>query len=732
MLMAFVQGKLSAAECQLVEQFLRSSWKGREYVRQLRVQEGQRFRAGGQQTRPRAVRHARPAPRRALWLYVAAAILFASIGACCYLVASPGDDHNSLPAATPAKPDSLQAGQTPPATPAIPPPVTERPKTQAPLVVVEQLKPETRARTEVAPPEPVPVGAPLPEPEALAAPLPLPPPAQSLPPQVVAPVKPEPEATLPVPGRKSDPLAVARLIDQEIRKPIAAKQVPVSPRSDDAEFCRRVHLDITGLLPKRDRVVAFLDSRDPDKRRKLIDELLASPDYGRNFADIWRNLTVSRDGTACVTDEEQRLFAAWLADGFNKDVGWDRLVTQMLTAQGQRQKQFDPLPNPELAFLLGFRNAATRQAEPELYAAAVSELFLGLGLKCAQCHNHKFVKGWKQTDFWGLAAFFGRVRVQGKFSGDELIITEADLPPELLIDTTSFRKLAPPMRGGLIGIPDPKGPDDRSKWTQLVKAKYFDGPQPVLPEKGPYLPTFAAWLTSPDNKFFARAAVNRLWKQFFARGLINPVEDMSPNSEAEAEPVHVALLGQLAAEFVAAGFDQKHIIRCLCNSETYQRTSRPLPGNREDDALYSHMPLKVMRPEVLYDALSSAMGYPLGGPGMNQGSDRNREKFAIIFGAKNLGTDPTEFRYGVVQFLDLHNGAVEGGLRSSPAYYRQIPRGIPREKLVEELYLMTLSRRPTPAETKLLSDFIARGDPNTAGLEAFKVLLSSAQFVLIR
>src|SRR5262249_39340236 len=180
--------------------------------------------------------------------------------------------------------------------------------------------------------------------------------------QAVAPVNSEPETVLSKPDGKRDPMAVARLIDQEIRKPIDAKKLPVSPRSDDAEFCRRVHLDITGLLPKSERVVAFLDSKDPAKRRKLIDELLASPTYGRNFGEIWRSVTVSRDGSSSASVEEQRQFAAWLADGFNKDLGWDRLVTQMLTAQGFRARQHDPLADPALAFLLAYRNAATRQA----------------------------------------------------------------------------------------------------------------------------------------------------------------------------------------------------------------------------------------------------------------------------------------------------------------------------------------------------------------------------------
>src|SRR5262249_27656782 len=186
-----------------------------------------------------------------------------------------------------------------------------------------------------------------------------------------------------------------------IQKKLDAEKLKPSARADDAEFLRRAYLDITGKIPSADKAAAFLDSTEPDKRAKLIDELLASPDFGRNFAIIWRTLLVKRD-----VDANRNLtmggFQEWLAGRFNENPGWDKVVAEILTADGPTDK------TPQGMFFLANRDMT--RVDPAKITGAVSNLFLGVQMQCAECHNHPFVRQWKQTDFWGMPAFFGRVR----------------------------------------------------------------------------------------------------------------------------------------------------------------------------------------------------------------------------------------------------------------------------------------------------------------------------------
>jgi hypothetical protein len=201
-----------------------------------------------------------------------------------------------------------------------------------------------------------------------------------------------------------DPTAVAAAIDRELDRKLAEAKVTPAPAADDAEFLRRAYLDLTGRIPTVAQAVAFLDSKDPDKRRKLIDQLLDSENYGKHFGIIWSDLIVKRD-------ENNRLlrpdaFKAWLAEGFNKNRGWNEIVTDLLTAEGS---------SPPALFFLANRDM-TRVA-PNKIIGTTANLFLGVQMQCAECHNHPFVADWKQKDFWAMAAFFVKARTNGKALG---------------------------------------------------------------------------------------------------------------------------------------------------------------------------------------------------------------------------------------------------------------------------------------------------------------------------
>lgn len=196
---------------------------------------------------------------------------------------------------------------------------------------------------------------------------------------------------------------LSKEIDRLVQEQLDQAKIPASPRADDAEFLRRVSLDITGRIPTYEQATAFLASQDADKRAKLIDELLTRPEYGTHFATLWRDRTVDRGpDNNQARNEFSWDFINWLADGFNKDRGWNAMVSDILSADGEAKK------NPPTMFILANRmNGFPRPAD---LASTTGRLFMGIQLRCAQCHDHPYVDDWKQDDFWGVAAFFAQLR----------------------------------------------------------------------------------------------------------------------------------------------------------------------------------------------------------------------------------------------------------------------------------------------------------------------------------
>jgi hypothetical protein len=469
------------------------------------------------------------------------------------------------------------------------------------------------------------------------------------------------------------PADVAAAIDREIDHALADKKVPASPPAGDAEFLRRVYLDLTGTIPTAEQVVAFLDRKDADKRARLIDELLASPLYGRHFGTLWHNRIVPLSPEN--TREFNKPLFLWLANGFNDGRPWSKTVSDLLLAEGLREK------NPALGYYLSPLNSVENFVQAERVAGSAAQLFLGVNLRCAQCHNHPFAP-WTQADFWGVAAFFGRVGYTRETK--EFVLTESrgirskdNQPVETARDDASIR------------IP--------GKQT-VVKARFLGGDEPPLAPDRSFRAAFADWLTSPKNDRFGKAAVNRLWGHCFGRGLVNPVDDLHDDNPAS----HPALLRALAEEFAASGHDQKHLLRCLCNSKAYQRGSGPLRENVADTTLFSHMALKQLGPEVLYDSVAQVCdgrlvdGKDLVGSVTNPG----RDHWLWSFSSQEAGEDATRFTHGVPQALKMLNSMLTN---ARPPLILQMGREkLAPEQAVERLYLYAMSRRPTAEEVKFL------------------------------
>lgn len=528
------------------------------------------------------------------------------------------------------------------------------------------------------------------------------------------------------PARRETAPIVQR-IDQEIQKPLEEAKLKASSRTDDAEFMRRVYLDLTGKIPSAEKAAAFLDSQEPAKRAQLIDELLASSDYGRNFAIAWRTMLVKRD--EANRNLNAKAFQDWLTEQFNQNKGWHKIVQEILTAEGETDK------NPAGFFFLANRDMT--RLDPAKITGATFTMFLGVQMQCAECHNHPFVRQWKQSDFWGMAAFFGRVR-------DTVIPAKANQPSATgnISETAAAGNTGkrpgggfgarPTLPGATIAIPSATEP---GKTVGSAKAKFFEGAEPKLGDKPPYRPAAAEWVTSAENKYFAKAAVNRMWAHLLGRGIVNPIEDINDDNE----PSHPELLKALAAEFAAAGFDLKHLIRCICNSETYQRSSAPIAGNKDDVELFSHQTVKVMSAEALYDALVAAMGSEpsAGGGGGRPGAGGRgagggaREQFVRFFDTREEGDGASDSGHGIPQFLRLMNSAQLN--KTTTLVNRLVKDEMSREKAIETMYLTTLSRRPTRTEVEKLSAYLAKqGDPKKGYDGVMWILLNSAEFMCIR
>jgi Protein of unknown function (DUF1549)/Protein of unknown function (DUF1553) len=535
-----------------------------------------------------------------------------------------------------------------------------------------------------------------------------------------------PVATKSANGR--DPLALSLRIDQEIGKKLQERGISASPIASDVEFLRRVSLDLTGRIPTKERTLAFLNSADPAKRSKLIDELLASQHFGESFAIYWRDLIAKREGEYQFVANEP-VFLDWMAKQYNRSPFWDKIVRALITAKGEEMAAGDTY--------LFLTHQDMQQPAPDKLAATVTTLFMGTQLQCAECHIHPVHKDWKPTDFWGIAAFFAHVRTdrQGDKKKVELgtaRVTETGNAPGVGKMAGPKGKEIARNAPGTVKIPDPTEP---TRSIGLGKAAVFGGPEAPAMEKTKYRPFLADWFTSPKNTYFGPAHVNRMWAYFFAAGFVNPIDDMRPDNPA----THPDLLVALSDEFAKSEYDIKHLIRCICNSQAYQRTSRTTEDNADDATGFSHMPVRVLTPHQLFESLEVATGHDLT-PDRPVRADKakkkdgpqakGREAAIQAFDTRDYDESPAEYTYGIPQLLRLMNRQLaktcdetgeKAAAMSSP------------EVAIEHLYLTALSRRPTPSEIERMKSFASGEESPAKGYAGvFWALLNSAEFACNR
>jgi hypothetical protein len=493
-------------------------------------------------------------------------------------------------------------------------------------------------------------------------------------------------------GAKVDTAALTKIIDQEINKRIVAEKAKSSGLCDDAEFIRRIYLDLVGTIPTADKVSTFLASKEPDKRAKLIEELLADSRFGSYLAEMWAIHLVPRESNnrALV----QKPLETWLADHFNKNTPLNQTVSELLTATGEIDK------NPAGIYFV---------ANPTVDKITdnATRMFLGVQLQCAQCHNHPFTD-WKQTEYWAMAAFFVKTKVSGTpqqaaKKGVTLAVSEA-------ANAKAGKKGALP------------------ESYKNVPAKFLQGEQPTMDASGPARPTLAKWMTSADNKFFARAMVNRFWHQMFGRGLVNPVDDMHDDNAA----THPELLATLTEQFKLSGFDVKFLLRAICNSEAYQRSSVSSEDLANIDMdLYSRREMRVLNPEQLFDSLTTVLGQAAKGGDpkdkpLKKGPVTPREGFINFFRVEDM--NPLEYQNGIPQALRMMNSPFTNKTDVIAAQITASAK-TPNDA-IEKIYLTALARRPNTQELERLNKYVAR--PGATARVAYGdilwVLLNSSEF----
>ena len=516
-------------------------------------------------------------------------------------------------------------------------------------------------------------------------------------------------------GKRSETsnLTVLERIDGDIQAKLTEATVPASPQCSDAEFIRRATLDINGTLPTVERVKAFLADKNQHKREALVDELLSDSDYGDYFGAIWFDLLVN------LNDDNRNLishtFEPWLSEQFNANTSWDKIVTAILTAEGKRDE------NPATVFWFANSDMNAKPAHVKTADAVgkITQRFLGTQFQCAECHDHPFTP-LKQADFWGTAAFFGSLSLKDA----QKKMVKADGNPGLSEKSEKGKK-------GVIEIPDSK--NDTAK-TQFPDGTPFD----ASTASGSLRTVFAKWCTSPENEQFSRAMANRMWAHFCGRGFVMPVDDFRKNNK----PTHPEALDALTQDFTASGFDLKHLVRRICATQAYQRSSETQPQNAADTGLFSHAPLKMMTASVLESSLEQSLGNEFAAAnGRGKGARPNAPAKKKNAGAKKaaLGSpfeqafatseepDDPEYSHGVPQVLQLMNG----GHLAGSALLKSVGQASTTKEAIEHLYLSTLSRPPSEKEASRMQTFVEGATTKSAGYQGVLwALLNSSEYVL--
>ena len=506
-------------------------------------------------------------------------------------------------------------------------------------------------------------------------------------------------------------------LDRYINAALKREGIQPSKMSEDAEFLRRVHLDLTGKIPTPEEVLDFLKDGSSNKRQKKIDLLLDSDAYLDYWSGLWVNWLIGRreDG-----DDRRIGLTFWVRDALTKNMPYNQFVQELIAADGELRDN-------------GAGNYIMRyERSPVFLTSHTSRLFLGLPMQCAECHDHK-TEVWSQEDFYGIAAFFAGIDSQRKGNIQ-------------MMDTAGNERR---MDNFLI-----TNKPENSIWVERlekqVRPRFLGGTE----YKGSLLKkreALAQWMTDKSNPYFSQAIVNRIWQRFMGRAFVEPVDGFGE----ENQPTNPELLKSLAKDFVIYNYDLQHLMRTILNSEAYQRTSQTNESNKDDQLYYSHAYVKPLSAEQFFYSVLQATGFErlqqvrMKGSKKQGGEDRKgmlrqlegmkREHLKkFLFLLDNGEMEEIEAFNGTIpQALMMINGDMVNDSASHEArggfvnYVLEKWRG-PIERM-EYIYLNILSRLPTAKEKTYFRRYLERSlyrNKDFAYEDLYWVLLNSAEFSL--
>jgi hypothetical protein len=475
-------------------------------------------------------------------------------------------------------------------------------------------------------------------------------------------------------------------IDEHVFAKLQKLNIRPSAVSGDSEFLRRVYLDVVGKLPSEEEARAFLGSKEANKRTAVVDRLLAQPE----FAEVWalKMAELARAGTREAGAKGGRIVYEWLRRAFAENRPYDQLVTGLVLSQGAHLFGKGPSSFYNISF---DSNAAD-------HATNISQIFLGVRIECAKCHNHPWEK-WTQDDFYGFAAFFARVGVKEVYENDE--------------NATVYNE------EGVVTHP---------KTKKAVTPKYLDGGLEPDEQDRDIREALARWMTRADNPFFARAFVNRVWKQYLGRGLVEEVDDFRVTNP----PTNPALLDALAADFARNKFDIRRLVRTILLSRTYQLSAEPNESNRGDVLNYSRFGMRRLGAETLTDAIAQVTGVPDKFAGYPPGT-RAMQVYAganymlSTFGRLNRDIIcERDAQPDIAQTMHLISGET---IQKKLAFDGNVISQWMTGDVVNSVFLRTLTRFPTAAERAALDAALAGGERRAVLQDALWAILNSKEFL---
>ncbi|MFN0198489.1 MAG: DUF1549 domain-containing protein, partial [Planctomycetaceae bacterium] len=484
-------------------------------------------------------------------------------------------------------------------------------------------------------------------------------------------------------------------VDQLVNVKLKKLRIAPSPLCSDEDFIRRVYLDVVGVLPTTEEFNRFMQNTDPKKRDMLVDELLDRKEFVEIWVMKWAELLQIREVPNRVSYKSAIRYYNWLQDKIANNVPIDKMVQELLASNGGT-----------------FANAATNYYQNESdtlkVAENVAQVFMGMRIQCAQCHNHPFDQ-WTMDDYYSFAAFFSQI---GRKGGED--------PRELIIFNSGGGEVSHPVGG------------------RVMPPKFLGGAVPDVAGKD-RREVLVMWLASPENPYFAKNLSNIVWAHFFGRGIIEQVDDVRVSNPA----VNPELLDELGRKFTEYQYDFKKLVRDICTSRTYQLSTQANETNASDEANFAKATLRRLRAEVLLDCISEVTltknkfpGLPLGARAVQIANGNTSTYFLTTFGrAKRESVCSCEVKMepNLSQALHLLNGeTVNQKIQQGNLIGTRLQEGKTWQDIMTEMYVMAFSRKPTEKEFAAINEILTGTDPAEQQKileDIFWAVLNSREFV---